>query len=214
MGPASHPLPGLQSPPPQFTQLHHKEILPQINLPQNLPLVSNKPFTDLSVKNQDLLRARPSPVPMGRHDSDCGVYSLLVPGRRPGVRPRRRWPPRTQAPCSACLREAGLYCLGQDMRPTTSLFLMLLVTAFLCLGSVASAAPQFTRDTKSFTDTFMAVRCLLGTDRSSVLSRMVATGSVTSGYRLSPAPHTGPGIIFRYFINPFFFNPANSTKIE
>ena len=33
MGPASHPLPGLQSPPPQFTQLHHKEILPQINLP-------------------------------------------------------------------------------------------------------------------------------------------------------------------------------------
>ena len=28
MGPASHPLPGLQSPPPQFTQLHRKEILP------------------------------------------------------------------------------------------------------------------------------------------------------------------------------------------
>ena len=35
-GRPSHPLPGLQSPPPQFT-------LPQINLPQNLPLVSNKP---------------------------------------------------------------------------------------------------------------------------------------------------------------------------
>ena len=33
MGPASHPLPGLQSPPPQFRLLHHKEILPQINLP-------------------------------------------------------------------------------------------------------------------------------------------------------------------------------------
>ena len=103
--------------------------------------------------------------------------------------------------------EAGLYCLGQDIRPTTSLFLML-------LRSASSAAPQFTRDMKSFTDTFMAVRCLLGTDRSSVLSRMVAAGSVTSGYRLSPAPHTGPGIIFRYFINPFFLNPANSTKIE
>ena len=92
---------------------------------------------------------------------------------------------------------AGLYCLGRDMRNTTSLFLML-------LRSAASAAPQFTRDTKSFTDTFMAVRCLLGTDHSSVLSRMVAAGSVTSGCRLSPAPHTEPGIIFRYFINPIF----------
>ena len=57
-GRPSHPLPGLQSPPPQFTQLHHKEILPQINLPQNMPLVSIKPFTDFSVKNQDLLRGR------------------------------------------------------------------------------------------------------------------------------------------------------------
>ena len=94
-GRPSHPLPGLQSPPPQFT-------LPQINLPQNLPLVSNKPFTDFSVKNQDLLRALPSPVPIGPRASDCGMYSLLVPGRRPSVRPRRRWPQRTPAPCSAC----------------------------------------------------------------------------------------------------------------
>ena len=86
IGPASHPLPGLQSPPPQFTQLHHKEILPQINLPP----VSNKPFTDFSVKNQDLLRA--PPVTMGRRASDSGMYSSLVPGRRPSVRPRRRWP--------------------------------------------------------------------------------------------------------------------------
>ena len=102
-----------------------------------------------------------------------------------------RWSPRTQAPCSACLRGAGLYCLGRDMRPTTSLFLMLLVTAFLCLGSVASAAPQLTRNTKSLSDTFMAARCLLGPGRSSVLSRVMAAGSVTNGYRLSPAPYRG-----------------------
>ena len=79
---------------------------------------------------------------------------------------------------------AGLYCLGRDMRNTTSLFLML-------LRSAASAAPQLTRDTKSLSDTFMAARCLLGPGRSSGLSRMMAAGSVTSGYRLSPAPHTG-----------------------
>ena len=51
-------------------------------------------------------------------------------------------------------------------------------------------------------------RCLLGPGRSSVLSRVMATGSVTNGYRLSPAPyreadggtqgHTVPGLIFRY----------------
>ena len=38
---------------------------------------------------------------------------------------------------------AGLYCLGRDMRNTTSLFLMLLYrlyTSLLCLGSAASAA--------------------------------------------------------------------------
>ena len=79
---------------------------------------------------------------------------------------------------------------------------MLLVTAFLCLGSVASAAPQLTRNTKSLSDTFMAARCLLGPGRSSGLSRMVATGSVTSGYRLSPTQHTGTNgagaHIFRY----------------
>ena len=191
MGPASHPLPGLQSPPPQFTLLQLKEILPQINLPQNLPPLS----TDFSVKNQDLLRALPSPVPMGHHDSDCGVCSSQA---------------REEAECAAeeemaaadpgtmfsmlggeMEAEAGLYCLGRDMRTTTSLFLMLLYTTALSLGSVASATPQHTRDTKSLSDTFMAARCLLGPDRSSVLSRMVATGSVTSGYRLSPAPYTG-----------------------
>ena len=36
----------------------------------------------------------------------------------------------------------------------------------------------------------MAARYLLGADRSSVLSWVMATGSVTSGCRLSPAPHT------------------------
>ena len=35
---------------------------------------------------------------------------------------------------------AGLYCLGRDMRNTTSLFSMLLYTSLLCLGSAASAA--------------------------------------------------------------------------
>ena len=46
-----------------------------------------------------------------------------------------------------------------------------------------------------------------GADRSSVLSWVMATGGVTSGCRLSPAPYTGPhggthghtvGLIFRY----------------
>ena len=35
---------------------------------------------------------------------------------------------------------AGLYCLGRDMRNTTSLFSMLLYTSLLWLGSAASAA--------------------------------------------------------------------------
>ena len=52
------------------------------------------------------------------------------------------------------------------------------------------------------------VHCLLGPGRSSVLSRVMATGSVTNGCRLSPPPyrgahggtqgHTVPGLIFRY----------------
>ena len=54
-------------------------------------------------------------------------------------------------------------------------------------------------------------RSLLGPGRSSVLSRVMAAGSVTSGCRLSAAPYTGhtgahggtqghtvPGLIFRY----------------
>ena len=112
--------------------------------------------------------------------------------------------------------EAGLYCLGRDMRTTTSLFLMLLYTTALSLGSVASAAPQLTRNTKSLSDTFMASRCLLGPGRSSGLSRMVAAGSVTSGCRLSPAPHTGAhgagARIFRYYYIGHFKNPANSIE--
>ena len=111
---------------------------------------------------------------------------------------------------------AGLYCLGRDMRNTTSLFLMLLCMAALILGSVASAAPQLTRNMKSLSDTFMASRCLLGPGRSSGLSRMVAAGSVTSGCRLSPAPHTGAhgagAHIFRYYYIGHFKNPANSIE--
>jgi len=81
LGPANHGLPGIQS--PTFSHYPNKDILPQTNLPQNLPLVSNKPFTDFSVKNQDLLRAPPglllpNGMPMGRRASDCGVYSSLV----------------------------------------------------------------------------------------------------------------------------------------
>merc|ERR1712155_306088 len=54
--------------------------------------------------------------------------------------------------------------------------------------------PQHTRYTKSLSDTVSVVRCLLGPGRSSVLSRVMATGSVTSRCRLSPGltrGHTG-----------------------
>ena len=73
LGPANNSIPPLLQPPPQYSHLN-KEILPQINLPQNLPFVSNKPFTDFSVKNQDLLRAPQSNIQMGRRASDCGVH--------------------------------------------------------------------------------------------------------------------------------------------
>eukprot|EP00092_Neocalanus_flemingeri_P097980 GFUD01124927.1.p1 GENE.GFUD01124927.1~~GFUD01124927.1.p1 ORF type:complete len:980 (-),score=158.40 GFUD01124927.1:484-3423(-) len=82
LGPANNGMPLLQS--PTFSHPHPtKDILPQTNLPQNLPLVSNKPFTDFSVKNQDLLKAppglsMPNGMPMGRRASDCGVYASLV----------------------------------------------------------------------------------------------------------------------------------------
>ena len=76
--------------------------------------------------------------------------------------------------------EAGLYCLGQDIRPTTSLLLML-------LRSAASAAPQFTRDTKSFTDTFMAADQSAAAVRASVVEKCddlaqekVAAGAASS----------------------------------
>jgi len=81
LGPANQGVPLLQS--PTFSHHPNKDILPQTNLPQNLPLVSNKPFTDFSVKNQELLRAPPglqlpNGMPMGRRASDCGVYSSLA----------------------------------------------------------------------------------------------------------------------------------------
>ena len=75
LGPANNTgiPPLLQSPPP--VDHLNKHILPHINLKQNLPLVSNQPFTDFSVKAPDLLRA--PQMPMGRRASDCGVYSSL-----------------------------------------------------------------------------------------------------------------------------------------
>ena len=130
-GRPSNPLPGLQSPPPQFT-------LPQINL----PLVSNKPFTDFSMKNQnrpDLARAhgppclRPQRVLLAgaREEAGCAADEEMAAAD-----------PGTMFSMLAGELEAaaGLYCLGRDMRNTTSLFSMLLYTSLLCLGSAASAA--------------------------------------------------------------------------
>ena len=57
-------------------------------------------------------------------------------------------------------------------------------------GCGQQRTPQLTIDTKSFSNTVMAAHYLLGADRSSVLSWVMATGGVTSGCRLSPAPHT------------------------
>ena len=81
LGPANNAIPAsvlqvLQSPPP--ADHLQKHLLPHINLTQNLPLVSNQPFTDFSVKAPDQLRAPPMVV-MGRRASDCGVYSSLTP---------------------------------------------------------------------------------------------------------------------------------------
>ena len=91
------------------------------------------------MKNQDLLRPLPSPMPMGHRASDCGVYSLmLVPGRSRvcgrGSEEMATADPGTMFSMLAGEMEAGagLYCLGRDMRNTTSLL--------LCLGSAASAA--------------------------------------------------------------------------
>lgn len=79
LGPANNTIPTILQSPPHFSPFN-KEILPQINLPQNLPFVYNKPFTDFSVKNQDFLRAPPVGIPMGRRASDCGVYLSLAAG--------------------------------------------------------------------------------------------------------------------------------------
>ena len=130
-GRPSHPLPGLQSPPPQFT-------LPQINLPQNLPLVSNKPFTNFSVKNQNsLARAHGPPclrlqrvlLAGAREEAGCAADEEMTAAD-----------PGTMFSMLAGELEAaaGLYCLGRDMRNTTSL--SLLYTSLLWLGSAASAA--------------------------------------------------------------------------
>ena len=216
MGPASHPLPGLQSPPPQFTLLQLKEILPQINLPQNLPPLS----TDFSVKNQDLLRALPSPVPMGHHDSDCGVCSSQA---------------REEAECAAeeemaaadpgtmfimlggeLEAEAGLYCLGREMWP--------LLDAPVH-GSALSRVCGL-RHPAAHTQHEVIIRHIHGgallagagpqlrvepgdgdgqRDERVQAARRTAHGG-TQG-------HTGPGLIFRYKTITYFKNPANSTKI-
>lgn len=65
------------------TNPHPKNILPQTNLPLNIPLVSNQPFRDFSVKNHELLRppvslAVPDGAQMGRRSSDCGAYSAML----------------------------------------------------------------------------------------------------------------------------------------
>ena len=129
-GRPSHPLPGLQSPPPQFT-------LPQINLPQNLPLVSNKPFTNFSVKNQNsLARAHGPPclrlqrvlLAGAREEAGCAADEEMT-ATDPGT--------MFSMLAGELEAAAGLYCLGRDM---TSLFSMLLFTSLLCLGSAASAA--------------------------------------------------------------------------
>ena len=84
LGPANHTIPpliqcGVLQCQPNTFSLHNKEILPQTNLPHNLPLLYNKPFTDFSVKNQDLLRPPPAvQVPLGRRASDCGMYASLA----------------------------------------------------------------------------------------------------------------------------------------
>lgn len=71
--------------PPSFPLAFNlmKGMLPQTNLPQNLPLVSNHPFADFSVKDHDLLRAPetlavPGSGPLGRRASDCGAYSAIL----------------------------------------------------------------------------------------------------------------------------------------
>ena len=71
---------------------------------------------------------------MGCRASDCSVYSLQAPGRRPSVRcaadeEMTAADPGTMFSMLAGELEAaaGLYCLG-------------LYTSLLCLGSAASAA--------------------------------------------------------------------------
>lgn len=86
LGPAQHPLPILPASQPFPPGFNVRGILPQTNLPHNLPLVSNLPYADFSIKDQDLLRASPglgltAGPPMGRRASDCGAYSTLLAAR-------------------------------------------------------------------------------------------------------------------------------------
>jgi len=80
LGPSGHAVPL----PPSFPlAFNFKGMLPQTNLPLNLPLVSNHPFADFSVKDQDLLRAPqtlsvPGSGSLGRRASDCGAYSAIL----------------------------------------------------------------------------------------------------------------------------------------
>jgi len=80
LGPGDPPV---SMPPTLPLTFNFKGILPQTNLPQNLPLVSNHPFADFSVKDQCLLRAPeglgvPGFGPLGRRASDCGAYSATL----------------------------------------------------------------------------------------------------------------------------------------
>lgn len=91
LGPAGQALPLVSSSPTRGfsgarginTRQHH--LLPQTNLPLNIPPVSHQPYTDFSVKDPQLLRAPPSLAPpssggacMGRRASDSGAYSNSV----------------------------------------------------------------------------------------------------------------------------------------
>ena len=82
LGPAEHSMVPLL-PPPCFTRNPAPHLLPQMNLPANLPLVGNLPFTDFSTKDQGQLRAppgllAPSGPTMGRRASDSGAYSNVL----------------------------------------------------------------------------------------------------------------------------------------
>ena len=77
LGPSGHPV-GI----PPSLPFDLNTVLPNTNLPLNIPLVSNHPFAYFSIKDQDLLRP-PGNIPgqcvpsLSRRASDCGAYSTL-----------------------------------------------------------------------------------------------------------------------------------------